>query len=85
MDRIVSARIDDKVAKQINDLAHKMHTTKKAVIEKAIELLGHKVDTEKKSDVFDRTCGIWKRKESVKDTVSHIRTAFRKSMHRYEK
>ncbi len=85
MDRIFSARIDDKIAKQIADLAKRLHTTKKAVIEKAIELLGYKVEAEKGIDVFDRTCGIWKREETAGETVFSIRTSFRKSMHRYEK
>lgn len=85
MDKIISARIDDRIFKQINNLAQKMHATKKAVIEKAIELLVRKVDNERKTDVFDQTCGVWKRHESADDTVSHIRTIFNTSMHRYEK
>lgn len=84
MDRILSTRIDDKFIRQINEIAKRMNTTKKAVIEKAVELLGQKVQAEKGADVFDVTCGVWDRKESPEDTVSKIRTTFRKSMHRYE-
>jgi predicted transcriptional regulator len=84
MDRILSARISDKIVKQINNLSQKMHTSKKAVIEKAIELLGRKLESEQGLDVFDQTCGAWNRKESAADIVKQAKTAFRKSMHRYE-
>ncbi len=85
MDKVLSARIDDRILRQINDLANRMNTTKKAVIESAIELLSMKVDSEKNRDVFDDTCGAWLREESAEETVCHARAAFRNSMFRYNK
>ena len=85
MDKILSARIDDKILRQINDLASRLRTTKKSVIEKAVELLGKKIQAEEGTDVFDQTCGAWNRDESPAETVSKIRRAFRNSMHRYER
>ena len=84
MDIIMSARIDDRIARRISDLSRKMHTTKKAVIEKAIELLGRQVESETGEDVFKQTCGAWKRKEAAQETVAHVRAAFKKLMHRHE-
>jgi predicted transcriptional regulator len=83
MDRIFSARIDDRIAKQIKNLALKMRIPKKSVLEKAVELLGRQVDADQKTDVFDQTNGVWKRTETVDQTVSRIRTTFRKSMERH--
>jgi predicted transcriptional regulator len=84
MDRILSARIDDSIYRKINDLSLKMHTSKKAIIEMAVKLLGQRIEQEKQTDVFDETCGAWNRKESPSETISHIRTAFRSSMERYQ-
>ncbi len=85
MDKILSARVDDRIVQKITDLANNLRISKKAVIEKAIDLFGRKVDDEKKRDVFDETCGAWDRDENATETVSKIRQAFRKSMHRYER
>jgi hypothetical protein len=84
MDTILSARIDDRIARQIGEISRKMHTTKKAVIEKAIALLGQQVDAHTGADVFKQTSGAWKRQESAQKTVGRARTAFRESMHRHE-
>lgn len=83
MDRVFSARIDDAVYRKINDLADKMHSSKKAVLEKAVTLLGKQVQRKTGSDVFDETCGAWKRRESVAETVAGIRGAFKRSFRRH--
>lgn len=84
MDRVFSARIDDAVYKKITDLSKKMHTSKKAVIENAIKLLGEQLEQDNKTDIFIETSGIWKRKELPGETVSKVKTTFRNSMHRYQ-
>ena len=83
MDRILSARIDDAIYRKINDLAEKMHKSKKSVIETAVKLLGRQFEQDKDKDIFDETCGIWNRSESPGDTVSDIKAAFRQSMNRH--
>ena len=82
MDRIFSARINDSIAMKINELSLKMHVSKKSVIEKAIDLLMQNFQKNSDSDVFDETCGAWKRDESPDETVSRIRNAFKESMRR---
>jgi predicted transcriptional regulator len=84
MDRILSARIDEVIYRKINDLSQRMHTSKKAVIEKAIDLLGKSFQEEKEIDVFKETSGTWKRDETAEETVSQIRNEFNRSMNRYE-
>ena len=85
MDRIFSARIDNAIYQKINDLSSKMHTTKKAVIEKAINLLGQRYEQEEETNVFDETCGIWKRNETPEETVVQVRKVFRESMKRNQR
>jgi hypothetical protein len=85
MDRILSARIDEAVYRKINDLSVRMHMSKKAVIEKAVDLLGTNFQEEKEIDVFKETSGTWKKDEAPEETVSQIRKEFNRSMKRYER
>ena len=64
MDKIISARIDDAVDRKILELAHKLKTSKKAVIERAINLLWKRTTEQEKTDVFSDTSGAWQRDES---------------------
>ncbi len=82
MDRIFSARLDDKITKQITNLAIKMKTSKKAVIERAIKLLNNRIEINNKTDIFIETNGIWDRKEDFEKTSFNIRKEFNKSMNR---
>lgn len=83
MDRIFSARIDDTVFRKIGDLSAKMQTSKKAIIEKAVRLLGQRFEEDNEHDVFDETCGTWNRSEAPREIASRARTAFTKSMTRH--
>ena len=82
MDKIFSARIDESAANQIGNLARRLGTSKKAVIERAIEMLAAHVDTAQQYDVFDQTCGAWARTESADEIAESARKAFRQSMHK---
>ncbi len=85
MDKVLSARVDERVLHQINMLAKELHTSKKSVIEEAIMTYVKKIEAEKGMDVLDLTSGAWKRDESAEEIVSKARTAFRKSMERHRK
>lgn len=82
MDKILSARLDESAITQIGTLARSLRTSKKAVIERAIELYAAHVSQAQQVDVFEQTCGAWTREESAKETVEAARKAFRDSMHR---
>jgi hypothetical protein len=85
MDRILSARIDEVIYRKINDLSVRMHTSKKAVIEQAVDLLGKNFQEKNDVDIFKETSGTWKREETAAETVSQIRDEFNGSMNRYER
>ena len=83
MDTVISARIDENVAGRISMLAHRLHASKKSVIEKAILLYEADVMKSEARDILDETFGSWRRKESAPQTVKKAREAFRLSMVRH--
>ena len=85
MDKILSARIDESVANRITSLARRLRTSKKQVIESAIEAYASQVDQDQGVDVFDETCGAWHRQESPARVVEAARKAFRDSMQRHHR
>ena len=85
MDKILSARVDEGVVRRIGSLARRLNTSKKNVIESAVELYAQKVEGEQNTDVLEETCGAWKRKESAEQLVRKARGAFRQSMTRRRK
>jgi predicted transcriptional regulator len=82
MDKVFSARIDESVVGCINSLARQLHSTKKQVIERAIELFATQIEREQKTDVLEQSFGSWNRDESVQETIDTSRTVFRQSMER---
>ena len=80
MDKVLSSRVDESVVRCIGMLAHQLNTSKKKVIETAIERYAEQIAAEQKLDVLDRTFGAWKRDESAAATVSTSRKAFRDGM-----
>ncbi len=82
MDMVISARVDERVARQIGDLAGRLRSSRKRVIERAIALLVESVERESGDDVLMRTSGAWKRVESPVQTVARARKAFRDGMTR---
>jgi hypothetical protein len=85
MDKILSARLDEAVIRQIGLLARELNTTKKAVIESAVRLYSEQTGLKKQVDVFASTCGSWKRSELPEETVRNARSAFSNSMERHHR
>ena len=83
MDKILSARIDEMILNKISFLAQKLHVSKKKVIEGAVQMYAQRMESAGES-VFGQTSGVWKRKESIDQTVAQAKRAFRKSMGRYQ-
>ena len=83
MDKIISTRLDESVVYLINKMAHRLHVSKKSLLENAVREFVSHVDKTDSVDVFEETCGLWCRKESSQDTTKKIRGAFEKSMKRY--
>ena len=85
MDKILSARVDEAVIQQVGLLARELKTSKKAVIEAAVRLYSEQIGLEKKIDVFENTCGAWKRSETPQESISKARSAFNESMERHHR
>ena len=84
MDKILSARVDESVVNRIGSLARRLRTSKKKIIETAIEAYATQVDEAQDFDVFEHTCGAWRRKESARETVGKARKAFQHSIQRHQ-
>lgn len=84
MDKILSARVSDSTLRRIGFLARHLRTSKKAIIESAVEAYAQKVEEEHGVDVFTQTLGAWQREESAETTVHEVREVFRKSMSRHQ-
>jgi len=84
MDKILSARVSESVANRIGSLARRLNTSKKKVIETAIEKYADEVDEQQDGDVFEQTCGAWQREDSADQIVESARNAFRASMRRHQ-
>ncbi|VGO14941.1 hypothetical protein PDESU_03521 [Pontiella desulfatans] len=85
MDKVFSARIDESVAARINSLARQLHSTKKQVVERAIELFAAKVEHDQKSGFLEQSFGAWEREERAEETVDAARAAFRGSFERFRR
>ena len=84
MDKILSTRVDESVADRIGSLARRLRTSKKKVIETAIEIYATQVDEEQNFDVFEHTCGAWRREESAREAIVKARKAFQQSIQRHQ-
>lgn len=80
MDKVFSARVDEKTVKKIDTLAHKMHSSKKKVIEEAIECYANQVAKNLDSDIIAESSGAWSRGETPAATVKKAKKAFSDSM-----
>lgn len=84
MDKIFSARIDDSIIRKIGDLSDKLHTSKKAIVERAIQLLWKDIEEKKQQDIFAETSGIWQRDETPAETVKTAKNEFKKSFRKHQ-
>ena len=85
MDKILSARINETVLNKISLLSQRLHTTKKNIIETAIQLYAQKTELGKEFDVLEQTCGAWQRKGSITENIMQTKSAFRKALMRHRK
>jgi predicted DNA-binding protein len=85
MDKVISSRVSESVAHQIEVLSKRLRIPKKKVIEEAILAYARQTERDGDLDVFVQTSGAWKRRESTGKTVEKARKAFRDSMTRYSR
>lgn len=85
MDKILSARVDESVIKRIGALSRKLRTTKKSVIEAAVQAYAEKTEQGNGTDPLVQTHGAWKRAESPVETLRRAKTVFRTAMERHRR
>ncbi len=83
MDKVLSARIDEAVVRRIGDLARRLRTSKKDILERAVNLFAESVNKSHATDIFEQTSGAWQRSEGPEKTVTRVRRAFRESLVRH--
>ncbi len=83
MDKVFSTRLDESVADRIGDLARRLQTSKKQVIEDAVALMESSLGDSASTSFLDQSFGAWQREESAEETVEEARKPFRKSFDRH--
>ena len=82
MDRILSARIDERAFQELERATRRMRITKKKFLEEAIRQHASSTDSSV-LDVWAETRGAWKRSDSPGETVRKVRRRFERAMHRH--
>ncbi len=85
MDKTMRIRMDEAVYRQIDMLAAKLGTSKRAVLEEAIRHYVKKIETEQGFDALTHTFGSWQRDESAAETVRTIKGTMRQSQERLKR
>lgn len=85
MDKVFSTRLDESVLAMLDEAARQTGASKKSLLERAIRVVAHGVQTDSGKSAFTETSGAWaNRLEAPQQTVDHARDAFRKSMLRHQ-
>jgi hypothetical protein len=82
MDKVFSARLDEKIVDDIDRTSRRLGISKKQLVEEAIRLRVAHARTGA-DDVWAETCGTWRRRESPLATIEKTRRAFEAGMHRH--
>ena len=77
MDRVLSVRVDESIARRLDQLTRQLGLTKKAVIEGAVALYEKEMESETGgTDILAATFGAWNRPESAIEIVQRSRGLF---------
>jgi predicted transcriptional regulator len=85
MDKVISARIDESVAHTIDLLARALRTSKKSIIERAVQSYAEQLSVAQRTDVFAQTSGAWQREETPQQTVRKARKAMNDAYRRHRR
>jgi predicted transcriptional regulator len=81
MDKVLSTRVDEAVARTLDDLAASLRIPKKRIVEDAIRLYSETL--EHKADPIDASFGAWRRSDAPDELHRGMRAAFESAMHRH--
>jgi antitoxin component of RelBE/YafQ-DinJ toxin-antitoxin module len=85
VDKVISARLDEAVVDQLDRVTRRLGMTKKQFLEEAIRLRASNADRDRTADVWDETCGAWRRREAATTTIRRAREAFQAAMLRHRR
>ncbi len=89
MDKVFSARLDVGVVDELERACRLLRVTKKSFLEEAIQRRVRQVAPEAipggHDNIWERTCGAWKRKETAEATVARIRKIVENDFYRRHK
>ena len=89
MDKVFSARLDVEVVDELERACRLLRVTKKDFLEEAIQGRVRQVAPEAApggpSNIWERTCGAWKRKEAPLTTIARIRKTMEDDFHRHHR
>jgi hypothetical protein len=80
---VFSTRLDSQTVDELNRLTRRLGISKKQFLEEAIRLRVSRAGEGAAADVWEETCGAWKRSESPRTTIRRVRRAFEASMQRH--
>jgi len=76
MDKVLSARLDERVIEELDFATKKLRMTKKQFLEEAIHLRAKETRIEETLRIIDASFGAWKREdETIDETLANIRKA----------
>lgn len=76
MDKVLSARLDERVIEELDFATKKLRMTKKQFLEEAIHLRAKETCIEETLRIIDASFGAWKREdETIDETLANIRKA----------
>jgi hypothetical protein len=84
MDKVLSARVDQAIAEELDRMSRRLGLSKKQLLEEAILLRARSAGTIS-DDVWKDTCGAWRRREAPATTVRTNRREFEASMRRHHR
>lgn len=76
MDRVISARLDEKIIEELDFATKRLRMTKKQFLEEAIRLRAKETRLEETLRIIDESFGAWKRDdETIDETMATIRAS----------
>ena len=76
MDKVLSARLDEKIIEELDFATKKLRMTKKQFLEEAIRLRAKETRLEETLRIIDESFGAWKRDdETIDETIAGARRA----------
>ena len=83
MDKVFSTRLDATVVDELDRMSRRLGVSKKQLIEEAIRLRVNRAGA-RTADVWEETCGAWRRRETPATTQRRARRAFESAMQRHQ-